>query len=105
MSEEDDSAKEIKDKIKLNNNEHNINDRYHNVDINPTPENKNTINRHFFNQINTDEDLDIELEAISQKIPLENFGINIKEERHIKLENNNKISPLQRKKKSKIHRH
>ena len=105
MSEEDDSAKEIKDKIKLNNNEHNINDRYHNVDINPTPENKNTINRHFFNQINTDEDLDIELEAISQKIPLENFGINIKEERYIKLENNNKISPLQRKKKSKIHRH
>ena len=108
MFEEDDSVKEIKDKIKINKNENNFNDRYHNIDINPTSENKNKIKQNFYNQLNTDEDLDIELEAISQKIPLENFGINIKEvkeERYIKLENNNKISPLQRKKKSKIHRH
>ena len=108
MFEEDDSVKEIKDKIKINKNEHNINNRYHHIDINPTSENKNKIKQNFYNQLNTDEDLDIELEAISQKIPLENFGINIKEikeERFIKLENNNKISPLQRKKKSKIHRH
>ena len=41
----------------------------------------------------------------SQKIPIDNFDINHKEKRIINFENNNKISPPQKKKRSKIHRH
>ena len=106
MFEEEDSEINMKNKI-INNDKINIiNDRYSNIDINPISKNKNNSveNAYFFNYDNNDEDLDIELEAVSKIIPLENFGI-IKEQRFVKLENNNKISPLQRKKRSKIHRH
>ena len=106
MFEEEDSEINLKNKI-INNDKINIiNDRYSNIDINPISKNKNNSveNAYFFNYDNNDEDLDIELEAVSKIIPLENFGI-IKEQRFVKLENNNKISPLQRKKRSKIHRH
>ena len=98
---------EIKDEEIVNNNYNNINNRYFNIDNNPSSKNKNNSLKNNFslNSDDNDEDLDIELESISQKIPLENFGINNKDERYIKLENNNKISPLQRKKRSKIHRH
>ena len=106
MFEEEDSEINMKNKI-INNDKINIiNDRYSNIDINPISKNKNNSveNAYFFNYDNNDEDLDVELEAVSKIIPLENFGI-IKEQRFVKLENNNKISPLQRKKRSKIHRH
>ena len=106
MFEEEDSEINMKNKI-INNDKINIiNDRYSNIDINPISKNKNNSveNEYFFNYDNNDEDLDVELEAVSKIIPLENFGI-IKEQRFVKLENNNKISPLQRKKRSKIHRH
>ena len=106
MFEEEDSEINMKNKI-INNDKINIiNDRYSNLDINPISKNKNNSveNAYFFNYDNNDEDLDVELEAVSKIIPLENFGI-IKEQRFVKLENNNKISPLQRKKRSKIHRH
>ena len=106
MFEEEDSEINMKNKI-INNDKINIiNDRYSNIDINPMSKNKNNSveNAYFFNYDNNDEDLDVELEAVSKIIPLENFGI-IKEQRFVKLENNNKISPLQRKKRSKIHRH
>jgi len=106
MFEEEDSEINMKNKI-INNDKINIiNDRYSNIDINPISKNKNNSveNAYFLNYDNNDEDLDIELEAVSKIIPLENFGI-IKEQRFVKLENNNKISPLQRKKRSKIHRH
>ena len=106
MFEEQDSEINMKNKI-INNDKINIiNDRYSNIDINPISKNKNNSveNEYFFNYDNNDEDLDVELEAVSKIIPLENFGI-IKEQRFVKLENNNKISPLQRKKRSKIHRH
>ena len=106
MFEEEDSEINMKNKI-INNDKINIiNDRYSNMDINPISKNKNNSveNAYFFNYDNNDEDLDVELEAVSKIIPLENFGI-IKEQRFVKLENNNKISPLQRKKRSKIHRH
>ena len=106
MFEEEDSKINMKNKI-INNDKINIiNDRYSNIDINPISKNKNNSveNAYFFNYDNNDEDLDVELEAVSKIIPLENFGI-IKEQRFVKLENNNKISPLQRKKRSKIHRH
>ena len=106
MFEEEDSEINMKNKI-INNDKINIiNDRYSNIDINPISKNKNNSveNAYFFNYDNNDEDLDVELEAVSKIIPLENFGIT-KEQRFVKLENNNKISPLQRKKRSKIHRH
>ena len=106
MFEEEDSEINMKNKI-INNDKINIiNDRYSNIDINPISKNKNNSveNAYFLNYDNNDEDLDVELEAVSKIIPLENFGI-IKEQRFVKLENNNKISPLQRKKRSKIHRH
>ena len=106
MFEEEDSEINMKNKI-INNDKINIiNDRYSNIDINPISKNKNNSveNAYYFNYDNNDEDLDVELEAVSKIIPLENFGI-IKEQRFVKLENNNKISPLQRKKRSKIHRH
>ena len=106
MFEEEYSEINMKNKI-INNDKINIiNDRYSNIDINPISKNKNNSveNAYFFNYDNNDEDLDVELEAVSKIIPLENFGI-IKEQRFVKLENNNKISPLQRKKRSKIHRH
>ena len=106
MFEEEDSEINMKNKM-INNDKINIiNDRYSNIDINPISKNKNNSveNAYFFNYDNNDEDLDVELEAVSKIIPLENFGI-IKEQRFVKLENNNKISPLQRKKRSKIHRH
>ena len=98
---------DIKDEEIVNNANNNINNRYFNIDNNPSSKNKNNSLKNNFslNSDDNDEDLDIELESISQKIPLENFGINNKDERYIKLENNNKISPLQRKKRSKIHRH
>ena len=101
---DDGSQINLKNKIKINN----INDRYFNIDSKPTPKSNNNLNDKniVFNEINTDEDLEIELDAVSQKIPIENFGINNnKEEKFIKLENTNKILPIQRKKRSKIHRH
>jgi len=101
---DDGSQINLKNKIKINN----INDRYFNIDSKPTPKSNNNLNDKniVFNEINTDEDLEIELDAVSQKIPIENFAINNnKEEKFIKLENTNKILPIQRKKRSKIHRH
>ena len=103
MFEDNGSHIKIKNKMII----HNINDRYYNIDNKFTPKNKNnsTDNNIKFNDINDDEDLEIELDAISQKIPIEHFEINNKEEKFIKLENNSKILPIQRKKRSKIHRH
>ena len=109
MYEDNGSQINIKNKMIINN----INDRYYNIDSKYTPKNKinSTDNNIIYNDTNNDEDLEIELDAISQKIPIENLGINNKEEKFIKLENNNnnnnnnKILPIQRKKRSKIHRH
>ena len=96
----------------INENNNNINDRYFNIDNNPSSKNKiNSNENNFFfdfynNNLNDDEDLDIELESVSKKIPIDNYVLNDNGEKFIKVENNNtKKSPLQRKKRSKIHRH
>ena len=96
----------------INENNNNINDRYFNIDNNPSSKNKiNSNENNFFfdfynNNLKDDEDLDIELESVSKKIPIDNYVLNDNGEKFIKVENNNtKKSPLQRKKRSKIHRH
>ena len=78
---------DIKDEEIMDNITNNINDRYFNIDNNPSSKNtNNSLKKNVsFNSDDNDEDLDIELESISQKIPLENFGIN-KDERYIRLE-------------------
>ena len=102
------SVRNLNDKID-NTFKKDITDRYYNADNSPNSQKKiNPKEKIFYfnyDDTNSEEDLDIELESVSRKIPINNNDKIVKEDRFIKLENNNKISPLQRKKRSKIHRH
>ena len=108
MFEDDYSVRNLNDKTD-NNLKKDITDRYYNIDNNPNFQKKIKPKEKIFyfnyEDTNSEEDLDIELESVSRKIPITNNDKIDKEDRTIKLENNNKISPLQRKKRSKIHRH